>query len=186
MKNTADILVQKNDRLYRRIIGAVSVAIPIVVSVLFYWQRSGKNITYESVDFLPHLNAFINTATFLALGAGWVAIRRKNIEWHRLWMMTAFVLSSIFLISYVIYHTFGTHTPYGGEGWMRTLYFATLISHIALSAVVVPFVLFALYFALSRQYNRHRRVVKWAYPIWFYVAVSGVAVYLMISPYYGT
>lgn len=173
------------DRLYRRIIAIVSVAIPVVVAVLFYLQRSGKNVTYASVDFLPHLNAFINSATFLALIAGLIAIRRKNIEWHRLWMMTAFVLSSIFLVSYVIYHTFGTHTPYGGEGWLRTVYFFILITHIILSAVVVPLVLFALYFAYTKQYAKHRKIVKWAYPVWTYVAASGVAVYLMISPYYG-
>ncbi|WP_038030317.1 DUF420 domain-containing protein [Thermonema rossianum] len=177
-------LTSSQDRLYRRLIGVVSVAIPIVVAILFYLQRTDKNITYESVDFLPHLNAFINSATFVALIAGFIAIKRKNIAWHRLWMMTAFVLSSIFLISYVIYHTFGTHTPYGGEGWIRTVYFFILITHIALSAVVVPFVLFALYFAYTKQYAKHRKVVKWAYPIWAYVAASGVAVYLMISPYY--
>jgi putative membrane protein len=172
------------DRLYRRVIAVVSVAIPIVVAILFYMQRTGKNITYESVDFLPHLNAFINSATFVALVAGFIAIKRKNIAWHRLCMMTAFVLSSIFLVSYVIYHTFGTHTPYGGEGWIRSLYFFILITHIALSAIVVPLVLFALYFAYTKQYAKHRKIVKWAYPVWAYVAASGVTVYLMISPYY--
>ena len=166
------------------LIGIVSVAIPIVVALLFYAQRTGNSIGNADVGFLPHLNAFLNTSTFFCLLGGFFAVKNKNVNLHRTFMVSAFVLSSIFLVSYVIYHSQGHQVSFGGEGAIRYFYFFVLITHILLSAVVVPFVLFSIYFAWSGQIARHKKLVKWTFPIWTYVAATGVMVYLMISPYY--
>ena len=99
-------------------------------------------------------------------------------------MISAFVLGTLFLVSYVIYHSSVPSTSYGGEGMVKGIYYFFLLTHILLAAVVVPLVLTALYFAIKQQFDRHKRIVKWAYPIWLYVSITGVVVYLMISPYY--
>ena len=99
-------------------------------------------------------------------------------------MLTAFVLSSLFLISYVTYHYFGKSTSFGGEGLIRTVYFIILITHIILAAVIVPLVLLTVYFAITGQFRKHNRIARWTFPVWLYVAISGVLVYFMISPYY--
>ncbi|TAF66978.1 MAG: DUF420 domain-containing protein [Cytophagales bacterium] len=172
-----------NNRLYITLIGVLSVAIPIVVAYLFFGAKYTK-IEGLEVSFLPHLNAFINSATAMCLLVGYYFIRQKNIVMHRTMMMSAFVLSSIFLVSYVIYHNNADSTPYGGVGFIRYIYYFILLTHIILAAVVVPFVLLAIYFGITQQYDRHRRIVKYTFPIWTYVAITGVLVYLMISPYY--
>ena len=106
------------------------------------------------------------------------------IKYHRISMMSAFVLGSLFLVSYVIYHSMADSTTFGGEGWIRPVYYFLLLSHILLAIVVVPFVLFAFYFALTDKIEKHKKIVKYTFPIWLYVSVTGVLVYLMISPYY--
>ncbi len=182
---------------YLTLIGILSVAIPIVVALLLFsptkWQTGG-----DWVSLLPHLNAVINTATAVALIAGLIFIKNKNIKYHKRAMLTAFVLGSVFLVSYVIYHSSAPSTIFGDVngngileeqeeaqlGNMRLIYLIILLSHIVLAAVVVPFVLLALYFALAKKYTRHRKIVKFGYPIWLYVSITGVIVYLMISPYY--
>jgi len=179
MNNTT---IPRNSTPYT-IIGALSVAIPLVVAFLLFGGKATK-IEGLNVSFLPHLNAVLNAATFCCLVAGGVAIRSKNIALHRVLMMAAFVLSSIFLVSYVTYHNNADSAKYGGEGFMKITYYTILITHILLSMVVVPLVLFAIYFAWSGQIAKHKKIVKWTYPVWLYVASSGVAVYLMISPYY--
>lgn len=176
-------IAQKNNSLYLALIGILSVLIPLLVAFLFFGNKATK-IEGLEVSFLPHMNAVINSATFLCLVAGWVMIKRKQIDYHRTLMLSAFVLSGIFLVSYVIYHNNAESTPFGGIGFIRYVYFFILLTHILLAIVVVPFVLLALYFALSKQIGKHKKIVRWAYPIWLYVAASGVIVYLMISPYY--
>ena len=99
-------------------------------------------------------------------------------------MVSAFVLGALFLVSYVLYHGSAPSTSFGGEGWIRSLYYFVLLTHIILAAVVVPLVLVALYFALSDRIVQHKKLVKYAYPIWLYVSITGVLVYLMIRPYY--
>jgi len=99
-------------------------------------------------------------------------------------MITAFVLSCIFLISYVVYHLFSAPTHYGGEGALKYIYFFILITHISLSAIIVPLVLFTMTRALQSRFDKHKRIARWTFPIWLYVAVTGVIVYLMLSPYY--
>lgn len=170
------------ERKANQVINILAIAIPIAVAVLLGIRQKvdlGSWTTY-----LPHINGVINTATSLLLILGLYFIRQKNISAHRVTMLTAFAFGSAFLVSYVLYHLSNDSTPYGGEGWIRPVYYFLLISHIVLSVVVVWFVLRAVYFALSGQIERHRKVVKWAYPIWLYVSITGVVVYLMIKPYY--
>lgn len=178
MENT----ISRNQTPYT-IIGVLSVAIPLVVAYLLFGGKATK-IEGLDVSFLPHLNAVMNTATFLSLVAGGFAIRSKNIALHRTLMMAAFVLSSIFLVSYVIYHNNAESTAFPKDNPLRILYLVLLLTHILLSMVVVPLVLLAIYFAWTKQIERHKKIVKWTYPVWLYVSSSGVIVYLMISPFY--
>lgn len=182
---------------YLTLISILSVVIPVVVALLLF-SPTKLDVDNQWIYFLPHLNAVINTATAMALIAGLIFIRRKNIRYHRTAMTTAFILGTVFLVSYVIYHSSVESTVFGdldkngvvdhqeaaAIGMMRTVYLIILVSHIVLAAIVVPFVLLAMYFALTEKYTKHRKVVKFGYPIWLYVSVTGVIVYLMISPYY--
>lgn len=165
-------------------IAVLSVAVPVLVAILLFKKGAIGDLSLD-VTFLPHLNAMMNTATAVCLIVGFIMIKKKNIAYHRLMMMTAFVLSSIFLISYVIYHSQAESTSFGGEGVIRYVYFFILISHILLSMTVVPLALLAIYFGISKQISRHKKIVKWTFPVWTYVAVTGVLVYIMIRPYYG-
>jgi len=179
------------------IIGVLSVAIPVVVAVLMFSSLK-TGIESDWVSFLPHLNGMINSATSIVLVAGLIFIKQQKVKYHKTAMLSAFVLGAIFLVSYVIYHASADSTVYGdlngnGEldaseelalGGMRTFYLIILLSHIVLAAIVVPFVLLALYFAIADKIDKHKKIVKFAYPIWLYVSVTGVIVYLMISPYY--
>ncbi len=187
----------KNQNSYRNLIIIVSVLIPVLVAFLILIPQTGRLGDWD-VSFLPHLHGVLNSLTAVCLVAAFWAIKNKNITLHRNFMMTAVFLSVVFLISYVIYHFQGVPTLYGdtdrngsvsavekvAAGNIRYLYYFVLMTHIILSAIVVPFVLFALYYALSKQFDRHQEVVKWSFPIWLYVAISGVVVYLMIKPYY--
>lgn len=181
---------------YVRLIGVVSVIIPLAVAVLIFMPA--RLDTGAWVKFLPHLNAVINSATAALLILGVYFIKKGRTDYHRAMMLSAFVLGVLFLVSYIIYHASVPSVIYGdadGDGILaeaeravlgnsRTVYLITLLSHIGLSIVVVPFVLMALYFALSEQNDKHRKVVKFAFPIWLYVSVTGVIVYFMISPFY--
>ena len=157
----------------------LSVLVPLIVVVLFGVKIDGFDFT-----FLPPVYATINGVTALVLMLAWRVIRMGNKELHRKLMILAMSLSALFLMMYVAYHMTSESTPYGGEGWLRYLYFSILISHILLSVLLVPLVLFSLLRALTGDFDRHKKLAKWVMPIWIYVAISGVLVYLMISPYY--
>ena len=129
---------------------------------------------------LPTVNATLNGASALLLAAGWVAIRRRNVAAHRALMLTAFAVSSAFLISYLYYHSQVGSVPFTGTGWVRPLYFTILISHIILAAAIVPLALVTLLRAWRAQYDRHRRIARITLPLWMYVSVTGVIVYLML------
>jgi len=165
------------------IIGVLSVSIPLVVAVLLFLPQSGK-LGNLDLTFLPHLNGVLNFSTSLALITGFYFIKNNNIFAHRVSMLVAFSLSSIFLVSYVLYHFQVPSTHFGGEGLIKYIYYILLISHILLAIVVVPLVLFSIYFGVSNQISKHMRIVKYSFPVWLYVAVTGVLVYLLISPYY--
>ena len=167
-----------NDRLVQ----ILSIAIPIAVAVLI-----GLRIQIELgawTKIVPHIIGILNTSTALSLLVGFAAIKKKNIDGHKKAMKLAFYQGALFLLLYIVYHISNPETPYGGEGILRPIYYFFLISHILLSIVVVNLVLKAIYFALSGEIDAHKKIVKWTYPIWLYVSVTGVIVYLMIAPYY--
>jgi putative membrane protein len=192
-----NIEISKNDSKYMRIIAVLSVAIPLVVALLLMIPQTGK-LGDLNVSFLPHLHAILNSATAVSLLIGFFAIKTQKPDLHKTMMMFAVLLSSLFLISYVTYHFQGTPTYFGDAnfdkvvspeekeavGGLRTTYLLLLVSHIILATIVVPLVLLAIYFAFSKQFDRHKKIVKWTFPVWLYVAISGVMVYWMISPYY--
>lgn len=131
---------------------------------------------------LPKVNALLNASCALVLLAAWGAILRKNIDRHRRLMYTAVALSALFLVSYILQHATFPSVKYGGDlGW---LYYPILISHIVLAAAIVPLVLITLVRALSARYDKHRRIARWTLPLWLYVSITGVVVYLMCAPYY--
>lgn len=166
-------------RKVRTAIYVASFAIPIVVAVLF-----GVKVEGVDLSFLPTVYASINGLTALVLVAALVAIKKKNMSLHRALMRFGLLLSLLFLACYVAYHITSDSTSYGGS--YTTIYLIILISHIALSIIVIPLVLFSYLFAWEGNFVRHKKWTKFTWPIWFYVAVTGVVVYVMISPFYGS
>ena len=140
----------------------------------------------DLISQLPHLNALLNTTSAILLTIGFRFIRRGNIPAHRNCQVAAFVTSILFLASYLTYHYFHGDTKFLGQGAVRPFYFAILISHVVLAIVIVPLVLITLYRALRGDFLRHRRIARWTLPIWLYVSVTGVIVYLMLYHIYPT
>lgn len=170
----------KNQRKYNKWVIALSVIIPIVVASLFRVRIPNVG----PFTFLPTIYATINAITALVLILAFVAIRNKNVLRHKRLMTTAIGLSTIFLILYVIYHMTSDSTSYGGDGVIKYIYFFILITHIVLSIVVIPFVLITYVRAITNNIEKHKKIAKITYPLWLYVAISGVLVYILISPYY--
>ena len=166
----------------RTMIIIVSIAIPIVVAILYLIPKNFD--VGEEIYILPKLNALINGTTSFILILAYAAIRKGNRERHKQLMITALILSVLFLLSYVSYHSLAESTHYGGEGWMKPLYFFILITHIILAAGIVPLVLISFSRALSEKYDKHKKIARITLPLWLYVTLTGVIVYLMISPYY--
>lgn len=136
------------------------------------------------VKWLPRLNAVINATCSVLLVTSLYYIRKKDIQTHKKLNILTFVLSTIFLLSYVTFHSFGIETKFPADNPMRPWYLLILISHIILAALVLPLVLLSFYYGLTNKIKTHRRLTRWSFPIWLYVTVTGVIVYLMISPYY--
>jgi len=170
-------LLDPNSKNTQNIIKIVSVAIPIVVAILF-----GVKIPGVDTTFLPPVYATINGCTAVLLIAALIAIKTKHIRLHRALMRFSLLLSIIFLGLYVAYHMTSDSTPYGGAYGM--IYYPLLISHIILSIVVIPIVLFTYLWAWQGNFVKHKKWTRFAWPIWFYVAVTGVVVFWMISPFY--
>lgn len=164
---------------YRRLIIVLSVAIPVAVALLFRVKIPGYDFS-----FLPPIYAGINATTAILLCVSYWAIKSQRRALHERINKLCIGLSATFLLMYVLYHMTSESTAFGGTGWIRGVYFFVLISHITLSIIVVPFVLFTFSRALAGNFERHRSLAKFTFPLWLYVAVSGVVVYLMISPYY--
>ena len=169
-----------NEKKYQLWINIVSVAIPIVVALLFMVRL--PNV--DSLSFLPPIYASMNGITAILLVLALFAIKNKKIALHQNLMKTAIVCSILFLVMYVAYHMTSDSTKYLGEGPIKYLYYTILISHILLSIVVIPLVLISYVRARLGQFELHKKIVRYAFPVWLYVAVTGVIVYLMISPYY--
>ena len=137
------------------------------------------------LNIFPALNAGLNGASAVLIAAGHSLIRRKKIRLHRACMISAVITSSLFLISYLYYHAHVRSVHFPGTGWVRPVYFTILISHTVLAAVVVPLVLLSLTYGLREKFDRHRRIARWAYPVWLYVSITGVVVYVMLYQIYG-
>ncbi|MGY6521008.1 MAG: DUF420 domain-containing protein [Mongoliitalea sp.] len=174
---------ESEDKGILKWITVIAIAVPVVVAILLF-MPSKIDVASDWVFFLPHLNAVINTAATFALVLALVFIKNGNVQLHRTAMTSAFGLGAIFLVSYVIYHATAESTTFGGEGWIRPVYYFILISHIILAAVALFPILLAYYYGYMDKRAQHKKIVKFAYPIWLYVTVTGVLVYLMISPYY--
>lgn len=169
-----------NQLRYKNLIIAVSVLIPVVVALLFRVRLEGV----QPFTFLPPIYAAINGYTAVILMIALWAIKKRKITLHEQLMKTAIGLSLSFLVMYVIYHLTSDPTPYGGEGWMKTLYYFILISHILLSVAIIPLVLISFVRAISQQFTSHRKIARITFPIWLYITITGVIIYIMISPYY--
>ena len=177
--------MKKRDSIFVTIIISLSVIIPIAVSFLMLFPNV-FHIASENYDFssLPFFHAVLNGSTAILIFTGFVLIKNKKTELHKASMLSAFSLSSIFLVSYVISKITNEPVPFGGEGMIRDIYFFILISHILLSIPFLPLALFSIYRAMTGEIEKHKSIVKWTFPIWMYVAITGVLVYLLMSPYY--
>lgn len=136
------------------------------------------------VSLLPGFHATINGLTALLLVLGYRRVRAGRVREHRAFMLAAFALSCLFLVSYVVYHSQAPPAHFGGEGWIRPVYFFILVTHVVLAPVILPLALYTILRGLRAQVGRHRRIARWTFPIWLYVAVTGVLIYLMMAPYY--
>ena len=174
----------KSDRIVVPIIVALSILVPLAVAALILFPDVFKlNMGIERGT-LPAFHALLNGTTALLLIAGLLFVKAKNISAHRLVMLAAFGLSAVFLVSYVISKLNADPIPYGGEGALRGFYFFILISHILLSVPVLPLAMFAIYRGWTGEITKHKKVVRYTFPIWLYVAVTGVLVYIFMAPYY--
>ena len=179
-----DTVNRPAEKKYNKWIVVLSIIIPLVVAGLFGVNLRKLGFDVEPLSFLPPIYASINGLTALLLVGALLAIKSKNIKLHKTLMTTAIGCSVAFLVMYVAYHMTSDSTPYGGEGAIRTVYFFILISHILLSIVIIPFVLITYVRAITNNFERHKKIARIAFPIWLYVAISGVIIYIMISPYY--
>ncbi len=168
------------EKKYKRFITIVSIVVPIAVAALF----GVKIPNVEPLSFLPPIYASINGFTAVLLVASVVAIKNGKRKLHEQLNTTAIICSALFLVMYVAYHMTSNSTPFGGEGTIRYVYFFILITHILLSIVIIPLVLITFMRARLGNFPQHKKIAKVAFPLWLYVAVTGVVVYLMISPYY--
>jgi putative membrane protein len=158
---------------------ALSAAIASFLIWLIYFK--GKVAAPDWVGALPGANVSFNSLSALCLILGYINIRRGNRATHMRFMLTATVFSTLFLVSYVTYHFFHGDTLFPGHGWIRPVYFFILISHIGLSMVALPLILAALWYGLRSQFKFHRRIARWTFPIWLYVSVTGVIVYVLLK-----
>lgn len=172
----------KDDRKAKAVIWVLSVVVFAAVAVLSKYKLE------VDLGFNPHVfaqaNALINSIVAFLLIAGIIAVKQKNYLLHKKLMLTAIILSVLFLVSYICHHLFAGETKFGGEGISKIIYYILLITHIPLAAIILPFILFTAYRALIGEYDKHKKLARITWPIWFYVAVTGVIIYMMISPYY--
>ena len=172
---------QQSKRL-NLIITIISIALPIIVAILF-GIRIEVDLPFD-VHILPAINAILNGSAAVLLIAALIAVKQKNIKMHSTFIYTAMGFSLAFLLIYVFYHISTDSTKYCGQGGIRYVYFTLLICHFLLAIIQAPLVLFAFLYGYTGQVERHKKLVKFSYPVWLYVSVTGVICYLMISPYY--
>jgi len=172
------------EQKYKKLIIAVSILIPIVVAILFGVKLRDFGYDVAPLTFLPPIYATTNGITAVLLIFAVIAIKSGKRKIHQVLMTSAIALSVAFLVMYVAYHMTSDSTPFGGEGAIRYIYFFILITHIILSIAIIPMVLFTYVRALAKTFDKHKKIARITFPIWLYVAITGVVVYLMISPYY--
>lgn len=175
--------LQPNIELEKRL-NVVAYVVSAIVLLLVGLMRRVKIQTDIDFSFLPPVHASLNALCAVILLFAFYFIKNKQIENHRRAIYAAMVCSALFLISYVLYHFTTPETRYGGVGIMRTVYFFILITHVVLAAVILPFILLTFTRAYTNQFERHKRLARWVFPLWLYVAVSGPVCYLMLRPYY--
>ena len=168
------------NKKYNKLIVILSVVIPLVVAALF----GIKIPNVEPLMFLPPIYATINAVTTLVLICAFLAIQKKKVKLHQRLMQFAIVLSVLFLLMYMAYHMTSDSTKFGGEGLIKYIYYVILITHILMSIIVIPFVLITYVSAITNDIERHKKIARVTFPLWLYVAISGVLVYILISPYY--
>jgi putative membrane protein len=172
------------EQKYNKWIVLLSIAIPLAVAVLFKVKLKDFGFDVTPLSFLPPIYATVNGITAVLLVVAVLAIKNGNRKRHELLMTMAIGCSVVFLVMYVAYHMTAESTKYGGEGVLKYVYFFILITHIVLSIAIIPLVLITYVRALASKFDKHKKIAKITFPIWLYVAVTGVIVYLMISPYY--
>jgi uncharacterized membrane protein YozB (DUF420 family) len=160
------------------VIWTISVLAIGGIGALFVAPRSAAGA--RDVTALPAVNAALNATSAVLLTTGWALIRRRRIRAHRACMLAAFAVSTLFLVSYVVYHANAGSRPFTGHGAVRGVYFALLLTHVVLAAAIVPLALITIYRALHGQFQRHVRIARWTFPIWLYVSVTGVVIYWML------
>lgn len=173
-----------DEKKYNKWIVVLAIVIPLVVAVLSRLKLQDFGIEVEPLTFLPPIYATINGLTALILIIAFIAIKNKNLVLHQSLMTIAICCSVVFLVMYVAYHMTSDSTKFGGEGAIKYIYYFILSTHILLSIVIIPFVLITYVRAITNNIERHKKIAKITFPMWLYVAVTGVIVYLMISPYY--
>ncbi|MEZ4803932.1 MAG: DUF420 domain-containing protein [Bacteroidia bacterium] len=175
--------IKPNDKLARIIILSLSIVVFSLVVLM-------RKVKFEEFDFgfdthvFPAISAFLNSIVSILLVIGLVFIKLKKPVLHRNSMLVAVLFSIFFLITYVLYHFTTEETLYGGEGTIKVVYLILLFSHIVLAGLILPFILYSVYRGLTGEYAKHKKLTRWVWPIWFYVSITGVIVYFMISPYY--
>jgi putative membrane protein len=173
------------DLVLARKLSIVAWVLTVAILLLIGMMRRVKLDVGVDFSALPAVNAIVNSVTAVVLLLAWVYIRNNRVEAHRKMIFVAMGLSLVFVICYVLYHFTTSETSFCGTGWTRPMYYAILISHVVLAAVIFPFVLFTFIRGFTGQYARHRRMARWVFWVWLYVALSGPAVYLMLAPCYG-
>ena len=175
--------LKESDKVAVPLIIGLSIAVPIIVLILMLLPERYNIFGTDAITF-PLFHGMLNFLTAVLLIFGFFFMKAEKYVQHRNTMIAAFGLSAIFLVSYVLSKISNEPVPYGGEGVLRYVYFFILITHIVLSGIIVPSVLFTMYRGLSGQYDKHSRVARWTFPIWLYVAITGVLVFLFMMPYY--
>lgn len=167
------------------VIIVLSIVVALLVALLNWGLESRPNLlSAETLLLFPKFHAILNSLVAVLLALGLYFIKNGKKDNHQKSMLGAFLLSAVFLVSYVVYHTLADPTLYGGEGSIRYVYYFLLISHIILAALIMPIILMTFYYAATEKYIKHRNLAKTTWPLWFYVAITGVVIYFMIAPYY--
>jgi putative membrane protein len=154
-----------------------------LIAVVFLFDRTGSDVGFD-VHVLPFVNAILNSLTTVFLLSALAAIKQKNVRVHRRFIYAAFITTGLFLVTYLAYHSLSESTRYGGEGLLRGIYYVVLLTHVVLAALIVPLALVTFFRGINNRVAEHRAIARWTMPLWLYVSITGVIVYVMISPYY--